>query len=114
MRLDLSYLIDITGGDKEMMLEMIDLFLEDIPIQIMKIKSLSGANNLKQLGKEAHKLKPTLQYVGFVKMHEAVIKLELISKSGIYTSEIDELIEQTIKYSEIVLPILKEQREEYT
>ena len=113
MKLDLSYLIDITGGDREMMLEMIDLFLEDIPIQVKKIKSLSGAEGIKELGKEAHKLKPTLQYVGFIEMFEAVKEIESICKSGVYSNKIEQLIDVMEKNAVTSIPSLLEIREDY-
>ncbi len=113
MNIDLSYLEDITGGDKEMMIEMLDLFIEDIPDQIGIIKKLAEEKDLKKLGSEAHKLKPTLQYVGFFEMFELIKELEVLSKSGVYSDEILSLTKKVEELSNKAIPILKEKREDF-
>ena len=112
MNIDLSYLVDITGGDNEMMIEMLDLFIEDIPEQISIIKTLASEKHLSKLGSETHKLKPTLQYVGLIEMFEIIKELEKLAKSGVYSEEIQSLSNKVSEYSEQAIPLLLQKREE--
>lgn len=112
MNIDLSYLEDITGGDKEMMIEMLDLFIEDIPEQISLIKTHANEKNLSKLGSETHKLKPTLQYVGLFEMFEIIKELEESAKSGVYSEEINSLANKVSEYSKEAIPLLHNKRKE--
>ena len=113
MNIDLSYLEDITGSDKDMMLEMLNLFIEDIPSQVEKIREAVEEKDMKSLGTESHKLKPTLQYVGLNEMYELVKKLEAIGKSGEYTNEVSNLTQELVNKTKISLPLLEAKAEEF-
>lgn len=107
MNIDLSYLEDITGGDKEMMLEMLNLFIEDIPSQVEKIREAVEKKNMKTLRAESHKLKPTLQYVGLNEMYEVIKRLEAIGKSNEYSNEADTLAQELATEMNVNLPLLE-------
>lgn len=112
MNIDLSYLEDITGGDKEMTIEMLDLFIEDIPTQVSKIHELAKDKELLKLGAESHKLKPTLQYVGLFNMYEVVKRLEELGKSGAFSDDIIELVNSLVEFSKEAVPLLVSKRME--
>lgn len=114
LNINLSYLEDITGGDREMMLEMLDLFINDIPAQVNIIKELSQNKDLINLGSEAHKLKPTLQYVGLFEMFELVKGLEALSKSGKYSNDLETIVMKLEELSNQCIPLLNEKREEFS
>ena len=65
MIVDLTLLKNVVGDDREMLLDMLDLFVEDIPAQVSNITTFAEQRKAVELGTEAHKLKATLQYVGF-------------------------------------------------
>lgn len=67
MNIDLSYLEEITEGDKDMMLEMLTLFVEDIPNQVEAIQKHAADQNLAGVGSESHKL--NLLYSMLVYIH---------------------------------------------
>lgn len=112
MSLDFTYLEDITGGDQEMILEMLDLFIEDIPHIIESILESAQKKDLKKLGADAHKIKPTLQYVGFLDLYEKVKRLEELAKSGIYTNEILALSSELQREMEKNFVLLTKARDE--
>ncbi|GAB5409976.1 MAG: hypothetical protein BalsKO_23410 [Balneolaceae bacterium] len=114
MNIDLSYLEDITGGDKEMMVEMLDLFIEDIPKQVSLIEETIRQKELSNLAAESHKLKPTLQYIGLFDMFEIVKELEIIGKSGEFSVKIESLINTLQEHSLDAIPLLKKEREALT
>ena len=114
MEIDLSYLEDITGGDKEMMLEMLTLFLEDIPSQVELIKKAVEEKNMKAVGTESHKLKPALQYVGFNEMYELVKELEVLGKSGEKHGEAKKIMNALVKQMKISLPLLEKTAKKFS
>lgn len=62
--LDLSYLRDMSGDSVEFMIEMIDMFKQQTPLYIADLEqSIIGEDWDKAAG-FAHKIKPTLSYVG--------------------------------------------------
>lgn len=107
VKLDLSYLEDITGGDEEVMLEMIHLFISDIPKQILEIKKSIEENDLRAVAANAHKLKPTLQYIGLSEAHVIVKEIEQIGKAGEGEDNIHSLFTKLEEKSEEFIPALK-------
>ncbi|MEX0845266.1 MAG: Hpt domain-containing protein [Balneolaceae bacterium] len=93
-KIDLGYLIDITDGDKEIMIEMIDLLLEETPKHLKNIKTFYENKQWTKLGAEAHKLKPMLLYVGLTELNEATQELETNGKKAQNLETIPVLIEQ--------------------
>lgn len=91
--IDLQYLTDITGGDNEIMAEMIQLLLEETPKHLQSIRDYSDNEQWKELGAEAHKIKPMLMYVGLSDLHDAAKTLESHGKNSQNLEEIPELIE---------------------
>jgi HPt (histidine-containing phosphotransfer) domain-containing protein len=111
-QVDLSYLEEITGGDQEMIIEMLDLFISDIPEHLKKIKGFYDEKNLIDMGKEAHKVKPTLQYVGFFDMFELIKQLEAYGREENDSEEIPSIISKLETMGEVGVPLLKAKKEE--
>ncbi|WP_421773893.1 Hpt domain-containing protein [Gracilimonas sp.] len=102
-KIDLSYLENITGGDNEVMTEMIDLMLSETPKHIEKIKQAHEKENWKELGAESHKLKPMFLYVGLTSLNEIAQDLEKFGKEAISLKSIPGLIDELEQgYLEIV------------
>ncbi len=114
MKINLSYLEDITGGDKAVILEMLDLFIQDIPKHTTNLESFHQEGNLEDLAKEAHMLKPTVHYVGLFQMHEDLKEIETLAKNNGDRKRISELMESIKAEAELCVPALKAKREELT
>ena len=112
MIINISYLEEITGGDKEMILEMLDLFISDIPKHIEKIDEFLSSNQIIEVGREAHKLKPTLQYVGLIKMFEDIKQIEEIAKNGSGKEQLEELVSSLKLQKDVSVEALEEKRKE--
>lgn len=73
-KVDLSYLNDIAGGNVEFVIDMIDIFLEQTPGYFEQLGTAIQQQDWKATGDVAHKIKPTLAFVGAedlrVKMQE--------------------------------------------
>lgn len=62
--LDLSYLRDMSGDSVEFMIEMIDMFKQQTPLYIADLEQAILAEDWEKAAGFAHKIKPTLSYVG--------------------------------------------------
>ena len=62
--LDLSYLSDMSGDSAEFMIEMIDMFKSQTPLYIADLEASIIAQDWEKAAGYAHKIKPTLSYVG--------------------------------------------------
>ncbi len=90
--INLSYLDDITGGDTEVMTEMIDLVIAETPTHLDAMKSLAHQKNWIKAGSEAHKLKPMFLYVGLNELHEICKDIEELSHQAEKTNAIPSLV----------------------
>lgn len=77
--LDLSYLRDMSGDSAEFMIEMIDMFKSQTPLYIADLQKAIATENWEQAAGFAHKIKPTLSYVG---REDARGHLQLIENSA--------------------------------
>lgn len=91
--IDLSYLTSITGGDKEVMVEMIDLLIEETPKHLDTIKTAQKNKDWPKLRSEAHKVKPMFLYVGLSELNEICKELEDNAKNETDLASNPELIE---------------------
>jgi|AntRauTorcE11898_2_1112593.scaffolds.fasta_scaffold77688_1 HPt (histidine-containing phosphotransfer) domain-containing protein len=79
--IDLSYLEDLTGGDNEVMKEMIELLIEETPKHLENIKAAQNEKNWSGLRAEAHKIKPMFLYVGLIELNELCKQIEENAKN---------------------------------
>lgn len=63
-KIDLSYLRDVSSGSNEFMIEMIELFLDQTPGYFEQLNQLISDENWPRVAEIAHKIKPTLAFMG--------------------------------------------------
>ncbi len=84
---DLTYLIEVAQGSKEFIVEMLDKFLEQTEDSVAVLKQHIGTENLEEIRRLAHKLKPTFVIVGVQRIFELLKTIEGMAensdKSGI-------------------------------
>ena len=112
MAIDLTYLQEITGGDPDVMQEMLDLFIRDIPAQLETVKEFYDQKNYKGVGSEAHKLKPTLQYIGNTEMYELIKQIEFSGKNETDVDQIAELLDRMFQQLDGTIELLQAKRAE--
>lgn len=93
--MDLTYLNEISGGDEEFIVEMIETFLEETPKDVIDMQAQLEAENWSELGKIAHKLKSSIKMFGFETIKNQVVFLEKSGKSG---ENIDSLPSKTKEF----------------
>lgn len=79
---NLSYLKEITDGDKQFIRELIELFLSQVPEFIENMNSFYNSGQYIELGKEAHKAKSSIQIMGMSDMEKEMKSLQLKTIAG--------------------------------
>ncbi|MDQ1772810.1 Hpt domain-containing protein [Labilibaculum sp. A4] len=80
---DLSYLKEMSGNDKNIISEMIDIFLEQIPEFEEEISRSFEARNWQDLGAIAHKAKSSVRTMGMENSGDCLEQLEHFSKGNL-------------------------------
>ena len=81
VKADLSYLEDIAGGSNEFIIEMIDMFLEQTPGYCNEIKQGIQDKDWKKVSELAHKVKPTLAFMGSNSAKDTMAGIEMDSRN---------------------------------
>ena len=89
---DLSLIEAVSGGDKEFVRKMIDLFIETIPPNVQELNRYHAAQNWDMVSKMAHKLKSTLDSMGIQSVRQEVRVIEQSAKTGKDTDNLSILI----------------------
>ncbi len=74
--IDLTYLRDVSSGSNEFMVEMIELFLEQTPAYFEQLKQSIAEQNWSRVSEIAHKIKPTLAFMGADSAKESMAVIE--------------------------------------
>lgn len=102
---DLSYLREVVMGDEEIIIETTEAFLEDTPNVLNNMKEHFANQEWDKLYKQAHKIKPNMEYMGMKQARELILEIEEQAKSG----EPSESLENKIKeFNSICLQALDE------
>lgn len=88
--IQLESLMEMTGGDQEMVKEMIELFIEQTPNMISELNESLKVKDFKQLSIVAHTLKPTFNYMDMGQAFTLSEEIEAIGKS-------DDIDEKSLK-----------------
>lgn len=80
---DLNYLKTITEGNKEIVREMIEMFILQVPDFIKNLNSLYQSGQYLALGKEAHKAKSSLQIMGMTDLEKEMKRFQLKTIEGV-------------------------------
>lgn len=75
----LDYLNEMSGGDKSLILEMIQIFNSEVPGYVKLMEELLKENNLEALGKLAHKAKASALIMGMKNVAEDLKELERLT-----------------------------------
>jgi len=76
VKLDLSYLENMSGGDKVLMKEMIEIFKEQVPEFVTEMKLSLENKDWKSLASVAHKAKSSIAIIGLNDLTEELKKFE--------------------------------------
>ena len=89
---NLKMVYAIAGGDVSFVKRMIQLFLDTVPQSLLEMKQETDQQNWEQVGKQAHKLKSTIDSMGITSLKEAIRQIEVNGKKRERTESIPPLV----------------------
>lgn len=95
---DLSYLASICDDDPVFKQEMIETFLKNTPPMIHEMKDLAKISEWKKVGDIAHKIKPSITFMGIHSAKDLILDLE---KNGRQHEETDKIASMVNRFEEI-------------
>jgi HPt (histidine-containing phosphotransfer) domain-containing protein len=107
MKTDLSYLREMSGGNKELVLEMITIFREQVSEFSTEMDNLMASRDYESLGKLAHKAKSSVSIMGLQDLANELKDLENLAREGKKTESYKGIIENFKKVSAIALQELE-------
>ena len=82
----------MADGDDSMKKIMLDMLIEELPVELKKMRAHQQSATWDDLGNVSHKMKSTLAYVGNDEMTNANKQVESICKFGGDLSQLDDLV----------------------
>jgi HPt (histidine-containing phosphotransfer) domain-containing protein len=89
---DLTYLIKMTDGDYELILEIIDIFVVQVETFWNEMQDLYDKKNYDALGKLAHKAKSSVAILGMNPVSKKLKKLEILCQEEKNPEQYQEII----------------------
>lgn len=109
--IDLSYLREMSGNNKDIMVEMVEIFIEQNPEFTEGISSFFENKQWTELGAIAHKAKSSVRIMGMDELGDCLEKIEHYSK-GNQKVELQQKIENRHKLNDDDLRIWNNVRNE--
>ncbi len=97
--IDLTYLRDVSSGSNEFMIEMIELFLEQTPAYFEQLRQFIADENWSKVAEIAHKIKPTLAFMGANAAKESMAEIEASARNLTNTGSIGPAFELLHEFS---------------
>ena len=82
MKTDLTYLRNMSAGNKELVIEMIDIFKEQVAEFCTGMDNYMKSNEYESLGRLAHKAKSSISIMGLNELADELKKFETLAKAG--------------------------------
>jgi HPt (histidine-containing phosphotransfer) domain-containing protein len=108
-RYDLSYLNQVFQGNKEMINNIISLFLQQVPDYIREMEECVKKNEMLSLHPLAHKAKSSISMLGIRDMESDIVQIEQDSKNLRNLEGLPELVYRVKVKSQVVYIQLKEE-----
>ncbi|MGK6349703.1 Hpt domain-containing protein [Parapedobacter sp. DT-150] len=78
---NMSYLEDLSGGNTQLIREILELFIKQTPADVDLLASHIEQGDWESVYKQAHHIKPTFAYVGANDMRGALQEIESLAKN---------------------------------
>lgn len=104
---NLTYLNDISSGDKQFVLSILSQFVNDTPALLLEIQATYNERNWTDLHFLVHKIASTLSLIGLKDIHEDMSRLEKLAKDSTDSMETGRLVEFVIRRCEVAVQVIK-------
>lgn len=101
---DLTTIEEISGGSREFMRDMMQLFIETMPRLANEMVASLEAKNWGGVKAVAHQVKPTMELMGITSLHQDVITIE---KNAMYEKDLDIIPALVEKFYTIINKIVE-------
>lgn len=105
--INLDYLEQISGGEKEFINEMVQLFLDNTPKSVREMKEAMKNNDPVKLGEIAHKMKPSAIYMGNEELAGLLRDLQELKNTKKITGEDSGKLQRVDELSNMVMEELR-------
>lgn len=78
LQINLSYLRELSGGNGDFEREMLTLFISEVSMDVQAMENALAGNDFQEIAYIAHKLKSSVQLVGFGGLFDLLSEIELI------------------------------------
>jgi len=113
--INLAYLENISGNDKQFMEMYIGMFIKTLPEILANIEDAYSGKDWKKLADASHKAKSNIVNMGLTKMADELKLLELKARDGKETESYEAVInlfrivcKESLEESELLIQALKE------
>jgi CheY-like chemotaxis protein len=79
--IDTEYALSLYDGDEELLAELLQLFADDIPAELDKLRGVS-AENLKSYAIDVHTVKGSAAGIGAIAIQDFAARMEKMAKNG--------------------------------
>jgi len=97
---DLTYLNELSEGNEEFFREFITLFLQNAPETIKEVLAGIHSDDWERVRQAAHKLKPSLSYIGMKEEYDLTARIEEFAKTKTHLEQIPLMAEKISKACE--------------
>ena len=79
---NLGYLKKISDNNRDFIVDMISSFIEQTPRDIRKLKSAAAAEDWEEVANVAHKIKPSITFMGIESIKRSISDIQEMARSG--------------------------------
>lgn len=90
---DLNSLYNLSRGNNDFVIKMIEIFIKQTEETLIKVEDAIKSNELTEISKLIHKIKPSVEGMGIISLMDNIKKLETMDKSETNKQEIIQLFE---------------------
>jgi HPt (histidine-containing phosphotransfer) domain-containing protein len=109
---NLNYLNTISNNDSKFVKEMVSTFINSIPSSIKKMENNLENKDLQTVGLIAHKIKPSISFMGIDSLKQTVLDIENMGKANKDYKDLKKLVSYFIKSLNTAIEELKEKLKE--
>ncbi len=115
LKFDFTYLNEMSGGDQNFVKEMIEIFLQEIPVALIQLDEALKGEHWEIIANIAHRIKTNYMMVGLMVQKENALDIETsIKKKKFLAKEIALKIQRLKSDSKMAYPLLKKELDQYT
>ena len=107
MKVDLSYLREMSGGNQSLVLEMIDIFKSQVKEFTEGLETHYEKKEFEQLGKLAHKAKSSVAVMGMKEVADQLKELEILAQEGKEVDRYESMINEFLEMSQLAIQELE-------